>query len=334
MRRTKSSDSRPALAAMATTLLTLVSVDATQAALLAHDPFLIGVDPSLGEYTAGDEDAGTELLGGQDPILGPTAFYDGPWLQAGGDSQVVRDLPSLAFPGFAAGQGGVVQDAVQFDCCSFGRSARALAVPLGVGLRVQTIYESFLVDFGSQGSDDPTQFGKRAHEFWNGGLNGSDLILELFLNHFDGTDDLSLGIYTPSLATVVPLNGGGLSLEALEGTHLVVMKFTFRVDDPDIVAVFLDPAPGQPEPVIPNVQVSVLQSDLVLSHHGAISNFTFSGATHVPGTIDEIRWGDTFEDVTPLPEPKAALPLATGLLALIAARRRRRLAGAPGAARP
>ncbi len=323
MRRTNRSDSKLILAAVSTVLATLTSVDTTQAALLAHESFLIGDDPSQGEYAAGDEDAGTDLLGGQDPTVGPTEFYFGPWLQSGGDSQVVRALPSLAFPGFAEGQGGVVQDTVQFDCCSFGRSARALAAPLGVGRREHTIYESFLVDFGSQGSDDPTQFGKRAHEFWNGSLDASDLTLELFLNSFPGTNVLSLGIYTPSVAAVVPVNGGGLSLEALEGTHLVVMKFSFRVEDPDVVAVFLDPAPGAPEPAIANVQVSLLQSDLVLTHHGTLSNFTFSGATHVPGTIDEIRWGDTFEDVTPVPEPAVALPLATAVLALIAAHRRR-----------
>jgi hypothetical protein len=334
MRRTNRSDSKRILVAVATMLSTLTSVEATQAELLAYDPFLIGDDPSQGEYAAGDEDGGTDLLGGQDPTVGPTEFYFGPWLQSGGDSQVVRALPSLAFPGFAAGQGGVVQDTVQFSCCSFGRSARAFAAPLGVGRREHTIYESFLVDFGSQGADDPTQFGKRAHEFWNGSLVVTDLTLELFMNHFDGTDDLSLGIYTPSVSAVVPVNGGGLNLEALEGTHLVVMKFTFRVDDPDIVAVFIDPTPGEPEPVVPNVKVSLLQSDLVLTHHGTLSNFVFSGATHVPGSIDEIRWGDTFEDVTPVPEPEAALPLATGLLALIAARRRRRLAGSPGAVRP
>ena len=47
------------------------------------------------------------------------------------------------------------------------------------------------------------------------------------------------------------------------------------------------------------------------------------GFGHIPGALDEVRWGDTFADVTPfltvtaVPEP-AALPLfAAGLLGMI-----------------
>jgi hypothetical protein len=55
-----------------------------------------------------------------------------------------------------------------------------------------------------------------------------------------------------------------------------------------VVSVFLNP--GIVEPVAPNAQVSVALSDLVITHHGAFSQFTFSGSGHVPGAIDEIRW--------------------------------------------
>jgi hypothetical protein len=43
---------------------------------------------------------------------------------------------------------------------------------------------------------------------------------------------------------------------------------------------------------------------LVITHHGTLANFTFSGGGHQPGSFDEVRWGDTFADVTPfVPEP-------------------------------
>jgi hypothetical protein len=50
--------------------------------------------------------------------------------------------------------------------------------------------------------------------------------------------------------------------------------------------------------------IAVNASDLFITHHGATTNFTFSGGGHNPARFDEIRWGDTFADVTPfVPEP-------------------------------
>ncbi|NJO14035.1 MAG: hypothetical protein HC870_02385, partial [Rhizobiales bacterium] len=72
--------------------------DAAWAALLAYEPFEFGdvAVPSEGQYALGDEGTGTNLLGGQDATIGPTAFYGGAWVQSGGDAQVVKALPSLA----------------------------------------------------------------------------------------------------------------------------------------------------------------------------------------------------------------------------------------------
>src|SRR5690606_35650859 len=103
----------------------------------------------------GDDSTGTNVLGGQDPSIGPSPFYAGGWIQNGGDAQAVLDIGSLSYSTLATA-GGQVGDAVEFGCCSFGRSGREIADGLGGGPGAETIYQSFLIDFGSQGTDDPT----------------------------------------------------------------------------------------------------------------------------------------------------------------------------------
>ncbi|MCK5744938.1 MAG: hypothetical protein KAH44_01940, partial [Oricola sp.] len=294
------------------------------AALLAYDPFNIGP----GGYVAGDEAAGTNVLGGQNPVIGPTPFYNGAWIQSGGDSQAVKDIGSLENPLFPQ-SGGQVQETVQFSCCSFGRSAREIAGGLGGELDPYTIYQSFLIDFGSQGTDDATQFGKRAYEMWNGGVGDAFLAVDLFVNHFAGVNELTLQVTTASGTQSVALNGGGLDLEDLLGTHLVVFRFDFSPGAADVVRVYLDPTTSIEADFAAAAMISVAASDLLISHHGAFTGFTFSGGGHLPGAFDEVRWGETFADVTPflseVPVPPAMALFAAGLLGAPLLRRRKRI---------
>ena len=307
--------------------LLLAQPSATRAALLVYDSFTTGAGPS--DYVAGTEDpAITNPLGGQNPATGPTPFYAGGWIQPGADAQVVKNIGSLAYPLFPQA-GGQVQETVQFGCCSFGRSGREIAGGLGGGRDPRTIYQSFLIDFGTQGTDDPTQFGKRAYEMWNGGVGDSFLAVDLFVNHFSGTNQLTLQVTTLS-GTQSILVDGGLTLQELQGVHLVVLRFDFDPANPDRVTVYLDPTDSVEANYTPAATIDVANSDLVITHHGTISNFTFSGPGHIPGAFDELRWGDTFADVTPFLDPETPVPAPStlavflvGMLGVLAGRRRR-----------
>lgn len=310
-------------------IVVAVCTSMASAVLLVHDPFGIAGGP--GEYLAGNDSTDTNVLGGQNPVASPTPFYAGGWIQSGGDAQAVRQpgtfegISVMNYPRFPR-SGGLVTDSVQFDCCSFGRNGREIAGGLGGGRSPRTIYQSFLVDFGNQGTDDPTQFGKRSVEWWNGYDGDSpdgELAVDLFVNSFNGTTDFTLAVTTPSGVNTALLNGGGLTLANMSGVHLVVMKFEFDPAASDVVSVFLDPTDSIESNYTPAAVVSAPNSDLFISHHGATANFTFSGGGHHPARFDEVRWGDTFADVTPfVPEPGSMTLLGLCIAGLLLGRRR------------
>ena len=377
------------LCALTLTCMCLVAVlcNTASAAVLAYDPFLVGADPSAGEYLPGvknqdGSDSGS-VLGGQNPTITPPSlpggagFYSGPWVQSGGDSQVVGGVGggSLNYPFFPR-TGKSVREANKFFCCAFGRTGRQLTSALGSGRGSRTIYNSFLIDFGNLGpfridqvpdpnSPDPNNpiliptpvndpndvnthnIGKRGYELWNGGIGDGNLAVDFFFNSFSGDRHLTLAArynnpnQDPNdpnddfLSQKVVL-GPGYTIPELasqgNGVHLVVLKFEFNETDSDpntsadndVVTVYLDPTNSIEGDWTPAASLSVATSNLVISHQSAYTQFQFDGNDVPPGAIDEIRWGDTFEDVTPfIPEP-ASLTLAGLSIAGILLSRRRR----------
>jgi hypothetical protein len=76
-------------------------------------------------------------------------------------------------------------------------------------------------------------------------------------------------------------------------TNLFVLRFDFT-EGVDPVRLYINPQPGAPEPAVANVSQINLDVDAI-----NLIDLTGSGAN----SIDEIRIGTTYADVTPLPEP-------------------------------
>ena len=108
--------------------------------------------------------------------------------------------------------------------------------------------------------------------------------------------ELTLAVTTTASGTQsVLVDGGGLTLDALAGVHLVVLKFEFDPALADTVSLFLDPTDSIEANYTPAATISVAESDLLITHHGAITNFTFSGGGHIPGARN-IPWSKAVND--------------------------------------
>jgi hypothetical protein len=89
-------------------------------------------------------------------------------------------------------------------------------------------------------------------------------------------------------------------------TTLLVVKAVFAGAGNDTISLYVNPTPGAPEPT-----AGVLKND---ANFGAITGLTIysSGAMR----IDELRVGETFADVTPIPEPGGLELIVASALAL------------------
>lgn len=98
----------------------------------------------------------------------------------------------------------------------------------------------------------------------------------------------------------------------IDETALIVVKAEFDDAGLDQFTMYVNPTPGQPEPATGTVKNDTDMSNVIgltLYSTGAMG-------------IDEIRLGDTFEDVTPVPEPSAVVLFIGSAFALYAARRK------------
>jgi hypothetical protein len=287
-----------------------------------------------GPYTPGTEDAGPNL-GGQNPATSPDpSFYVGGWVQTGGDNTSVDHIPSLTYPNFPNGRRGQVAEEAQFGCCTFGRNGRQFGDVLGTGSNglaadgnYHVLYGSFLIDWGTIGTNaDGGNQGKHGFEMWNDtNATGPDgkLVVDLAFNYYSGDPLLFLNV----LGTRQNLAGNWTrdALAAINGgVHLVVMKLEFTDgNNEDRVTVYLDPTDSVESNWTPAASIGVPTGSLAIWGHSAFSSFQFDGGGANAGAIDELRWGETFADVTPfIPEPSTVLLTMIGAAGLILRRRR------------
>lgn len=102
-----------------------------------------------------------------------------------------------------------------------------------------------------------------------------------------------------------------------DGTVLVVGKITWAPDGSnDKVELFLPTGIGLAQPVAP---VSTMLRDFDQSAFDTIS-FAGGAAGSIP-SVDEIRFGKTYRDVVPVPEPSSLALIAMGGLAMMRRRR-------------
>jgi hypothetical protein len=246
-------------------------------------------------------------------------------------------MPSLTYPNFPNGRRGQLAESTQFGCCTFGRSGRPFGDVFGTGSpglaadgNYHVLYGSFLVDFGTVGTNPPWPTGgnegKHGFEMWNDTNEtspDSKLVVDLAFNYYTGDPLLFLNV----LGTRQNLAGNWTrdALAAINGgTHLVVMKLEFTDgNSEDRVTVYLDPTDSIESNWTPEASISVPTGGLSIWGHSGLSSFQFDGGGANPGAIDEIRWGETFADVTPfIPEPGTVMLSMIGAAGFLLRRRR------------
>jgi hypothetical protein len=199
--------------------------------------------------------------------------FNGPWVIGGFNAfaagYAFNDF-SLSFPSLQAGVGGSVSGNA---FSQINGTIRNLAQPLG-----GTVYLSFLI------RPDGTLNAGVFNGFFGLTLNGS-LGNDLFVGKPGGGSLSQYVLETRGGSGQVP-SGAPVNIGH---TAFLVAKAQFVTGD-DIFTLFVNPKPGQPEPG----SGDAVKTDLDLGTVSKIGIYS-TGAF----TIDEIRIGMTFGDVTP-----------------------------------
>lgn len=254
-----------------------------------------GFDTTPGQYTAGASIAGQSG--------GAGSFFTGPWVQPGGDDQLVLasslSQPSQTPPSI----GGALGDNDAANCCITGRVGRMFAQPWsGPGTPEGTFYIGFLANYGKVDGGGIGDVHHRALEMWDAGFDDPQRNLMLGYSTFSGLgSQLALLVKdSSSNTTVVKQLNEHLEFVADGVTHSLVMKFELsNASGADSVSVFLDPT-SSTEPA-PSATISGADFagglDLLLDRMGGITNFSFNTNSDHAAAMDEIRVGTTFADV-------------------------------------
>jgi hypothetical protein len=137
----------------------------------------------------------------------------------------------------------------------------------------------------------------------------------LLIRSGDGTQfSTTYQLGTSKTATAVDrqfYTGQAFSTGANGETVFVVLKYTFDSVNGDSAKMFINPIPGDPEPA---AQLTVTAGAALTLNSGIRSFFVRNNSVEPDALlIDELRIGDTWEDVTPaVPEPSTFVLLVLG----------------------
>lgn len=272
-------------------LSSLAGISSSHALLIAGDSFLTGGT----DYTADSN------LAGQNPTVNG-------WSNGWSGSDATPDVVAagLSYSGLQVAGGNVVSLVGNAN----GRSGRTLSAGY-TGSSTATIYVSFLMQLGTLDT------GFRAFELHNGTANDGNRQLELGLGGSAGFDtgggtgtNFGLRLFNS------PDNSFRLNLGVADtAVNLFVLRFDLgTTNNSDVLTVYRNPTPGAAEP---------------LTATGTLNNFniefnttSFARFAGSQAAWDELRIGDDFASVTPVPEPGAAMLALVPLAGFLLRRRR------------
>jgi PEP-CTERM motif len=270
------------------------SVATTHAVLIAADSFLVGPTPAVGQYTA------TQITG-QGPTL---PGYTGNWLN--GNASAVVTASGLSYPGLESSGGALLANS---GTTAGSREGRLLSSAI-TGTTSGTFYMSVLIQLSNA-----TGGNYKAFELHNGGFaDSTQRTLQIgqggTSTDFGGTTNFGLRLFSNNTFRI------DLGLADTD-VNLFVIRFDLSTtNNADSVTIWRNPSSLLTEPAISN---GTLTNFNLTFDRTSVGNFQFNGDSI---TVDEIRFGDSYTSVLPVPEPSSTLLLI--LIGSVAGTGRRR----------
>lgn len=279
----------------------LLAASQSGAALIAYDGFDYSDGVSL------DVNAVTNLTGG-------TGWDSGGWVWSGGNQGAAQTNASggLTYGSLATTPGAMHWNTDTKRSGMYRNTTAGDVVDTAPGV---SVWMSFLLNIDSAGASDMADMGSWVgFNKTTGNATNEGAI--------DGIQLLSWTASTSEYTVAAKMNnnyGAAVTLDA-DTTYLVVMELLdTSPDGNDTLNLFINPAIG--------AALGAPDSSVTgpyIGDNGIVGQVAATfGENEVVGFLDEIRMGDTFADVTPVPEPSSILLILGGFGALYFLRRKK-----------